>query len=40
MADAGPLFERLCLVGVGLIGGSIARLARERSERDSVRVSG
>ena len=25
-----PLFERLCLVGAGLIGGSIARAARER----------
>jgi cyclohexadieny/prephenate dehydrogenase len=25
-----PLFERLCLIGVGLIGGSIARAARER----------
>jgi cyclohexadieny/prephenate dehydrogenase len=30
MAD--PLFERLCLVGVGLIGGSIARVARERGD--------
>ena len=27
---AEPLFGRLCLVGVGLIGGSIARAARER----------
>ena len=27
---AEPLFERLCLVGAGLIGGSIARAARER----------
>ena len=25
-----PLFERLCLIGAGLIGGSIARAARER----------
>ena len=25
-----PLFERLCLIGVGLIGGSVARAARER----------
>src|SRR4051794_34372298 len=24
------LFERLCLIGVGLVGGSIARAARER----------
>ncbi len=27
-----PLFERLCLLGVGLIGSSIARLARERGD--------
>jgi len=25
-----PLFERLCLIGAGLIGGSIARAAREK----------
>lgn len=31
MAGA-PLFERLCLVGVGLIGSSLARLARERGD--------
>jgi cyclohexadieny/prephenate dehydrogenase len=29
---AEPLFERLCLVGAGLIGGSIARVARERGD--------
>ena len=27
---AEPLFERLCLIGAGLIGGSLARAARER----------
>ena len=27
-----PLFERLCLIGAGLIGGSIARVARERGD--------
>jgi len=26
-----PVFDRLCLIGVGLIGGSIARAAREKS---------
>src|SRR3712207_7927183 len=31
MAEA-PLFERLCLVGIGLIGSSIARVARERGD--------
>ncbi|MFT8243483.1 prephenate/arogenate dehydrogenase family protein [Roseomonas sp. BN140053] len=32
-APRGPvLFERLCLIGVGLIGSSIARLARERGD--------
>ena len=30
MAD--PLFDRLCLIGVGLIGSSIARVARERGD--------
>jgi cyclohexadieny/prephenate dehydrogenase len=29
---AEPLFERLCLVGIGLIGSSIARVARERGD--------
>lgn len=29
---AEPLFRRLCLIGVGLIGGSIARVARERGD--------
>src|SRR6476660_4993724 len=29
---AEPLFERLCLIGVGLIGSSIARVARERGD--------
>jgi cyclohexadieny/prephenate dehydrogenase len=29
---AEPLFERLCLIGVGLIGGSIARVARARGD--------
>jgi cyclohexadieny/prephenate dehydrogenase len=29
---AEPLFERLCLLGVGLIGSSIARVARERGD--------
>jgi cyclohexadieny/prephenate dehydrogenase len=27
---AEPLFERLCLIGVGLIGSSIARAARAK----------
>jgi cyclohexadieny/prephenate dehydrogenase len=27
-----PLFERLCLIGIGLIGSSIARAARERGD--------
>jgi cyclohexadieny/prephenate dehydrogenase len=31
-APGKPLFERLCLIGVGLIGGSIARVARERGD--------
>jgi cyclohexadieny/prephenate dehydrogenase len=30
MADDPPLFERLCLIGAGLIGGSVARAAREK----------
>ena len=30
MADRAPLFERLCLIGAGLIGGSLARAAREK----------
>ncbi|WP_135467657.1 prephenate/arogenate dehydrogenase family protein [Crenalkalicoccus roseus] len=29
---AEPLFERLCLVGIGLIGSSIARVAQERGD--------
>ncbi|MDP3418709.1 prephenate/arogenate dehydrogenase family protein [Falsiroseomonas sp.] len=29
---AEPLFDRLCLLGVGLIGSSIARVARQRSD--------
>jgi len=29
---AEPLFERLCLVGIGLIGSSIARVARKRGD--------
>ncbi|MBU8544525.1 MULTISPECIES: prephenate/arogenate dehydrogenase family protein [Roseomonadaceae] len=29
---AEPLFERLCLLGVGLIGSSIARVARQRGD--------
>ncbi|MGG5890453.1 prephenate/arogenate dehydrogenase family protein [Falsiroseomonas sp. HC035] len=29
---AEPLFERLCLLGVGLIGSSLARVARERGD--------
>ena len=28
----GPLFDRLCLLGVGLIGSSLARVARERGD--------
>jgi cyclohexadieny/prephenate dehydrogenase len=28
----GPLFDRLCLIGVGLIGSSIARVARARGD--------
>jgi cyclohexadieny/prephenate dehydrogenase len=32
MAGSAPLFERLCLVGIGLIGSSIARVARERGD--------
>jgi cyclohexadieny/prephenate dehydrogenase len=28
----GPLFDRLCLIGVGLIGSSIARVAKERGD--------
>ena len=31
MAEA-PLFERLCLIGAGLIGSSIARVAQERGD--------
>jgi cyclohexadieny/prephenate dehydrogenase len=31
MAEA-PVFERLCLIGVGLIGSSIARVARQRGD--------
>lgn len=29
---AEPLFERLCLIGAGLIGGSIARVSQERGD--------
>lgn len=29
---AAPLFRRLCLIGLGLIGSSLARLARERGD--------
>jgi len=29
---AEPLFERLCLIGIGLIGSSIARVAQERGD--------
>ncbi len=29
---AEPVFERLCLVGIGLIGSSIARIARARGD--------
>ncbi|MFC3126949.1 prephenate dehydrogenase/arogenate dehydrogenase family protein [Pseudoroseomonas globiformis] len=31
-AAAEPIFNRLCLIGLGLIGSSIARLARERGD--------
>jgi cyclohexadieny/prephenate dehydrogenase len=31
-AESAPIFERLCLIGVGLIGSSIARAARERGD--------
>ncbi len=31
-SDATPLFDRLCLLGVGLIGSSIARVAKERGD--------
>jgi cyclohexadieny/prephenate dehydrogenase len=31
-SDAAPLFERLCLLGVGLIGSSIARVAKQRGD--------
>ena len=27
-----PLFERLCIIGPGLVGSSILRLARERGD--------
>jgi cyclohexadieny/prephenate dehydrogenase len=30
MSDSSPLFDRLCVVGIGLIGSSILRAARER----------
>ena len=46
MADHGPrasgtpvLFERLCLIGLGLIGSSIARVARERGDIARVVVA-
>ena len=29
---AEPIFNRLCLIGLGLIGSSLARLARERGD--------
>ena len=29
---AEPLFDRLCLIGLGLIGSSLARVARERGD--------
>lgn len=29
-AESWPMFERMCIVGVGLIGGSVARAARSR----------
>ena len=29
---AEPIFNRLCLVGIGLIGSSIARVARKRGD--------
>ena len=32
MADAAPLFRRLALIGIGLIGSSVARIARERGD--------
>jgi len=31
MSDAAPLFNKLCLIGLGLIGSSIARAARARN---------
>ncbi len=36
---AEPVFERLCLVGAGLIGGSIARAAREQGDLARVVVA-
>jgi cyclohexadieny/prephenate dehydrogenase len=36
---AEPIFERLCLLGVGLIGSSLARLARERGDIARVVVA-
>jgi cyclohexadieny/prephenate dehydrogenase len=35
----GPLFHRLCVIGLGLIGSSIARLARERDDIASTLVA-
>jgi cyclohexadieny/prephenate dehydrogenase len=37
--EKGPLFERLALIGVGLIGSSIARAARERGLVGSIAAS-
>ena len=31
MSDAAPLFNKLCLIGLGLIGSSIARAARAKN---------
>lgn len=36
---AEPVFERLCLVGIGLIGSSIARVARKRGDLARVVVA-
>lgn len=37
---AQPLIQRLCVIGVGLIGGSLARALRERGEVGEVIGSG
>ena len=31
MSEAPPLFKKLCLIGLGLIGSSIARAARAKN---------